>query len=508
MPRIAWHPLLFAGYPVLFLWSQNLGEASIADVLPLVLVPVAVAAAVTVILGAILGDMRRAALIVSPLVVGLLMYGHAANLLRTVHVPVIVQQAAWVALVVVGVIAALRLGERTLARVTTLLNRLAAVLVVVALVVIVPSQVGAALAAPRSASAATVPGVPDRPLRDVYYLILDRYGSDRALSLRFGVHNDLTPWLEDRSFRVLGDSRANYVKTALSVASTLNMTHLQDLAASMGKDNDDHGPVFAMLQDSAVARQFKALGYEYDHVGSWFSPTRKDSGADRDLYVGGPSDFAATLYDQSAIPAVLKRLHLSHGKPIDERAYAANTYTWQALDSLRDEPGPKFVFAHVLLPHPPYVFGSDGSFLDADAGAKVPESQRFAGQLAWTNTKLKAWIESMLALPADQQPIIIVQADEGPYPLPYQADTVNYDWATATPEELQQKYGILNAWYLPDGVDPGLYDSMTSVNTFPVLFSGYFGLDVPTLPDRSYTSKGKLRPYDLTDVTDRIPAAP
>ena len=137
----------------------------------------------------------------------------------------------------------------------------------------------------------------------MYYLVLDRYGSDSALSLRFGVDNDLTPWLSDHGFRVLPDSHANYVKTSMSLASTLNMTHLIDLAARMGADSEDHGPVFRMLQDSAVARQFKALGYHYLHVGSCYGETRTDSAADRNLYVGGPSDFGATLYDTSALPA-------------------------------------------------------------------------------------------------------------------------------------------------------------------------------------------------------------
>ena len=57
---------------------------------------------------------------------------------------------------------------------------------------------------------------------------------------------------------------------------------------------------------------------------------------------------------------------------------------------------------------------------------------------------------------------------------------------------------------MPGGVDPGLYDSMTSVNTFPTLFSGYFGLDMPRLEDREFTSAGKNRPYDLTEITERL----
>ncbi len=504
-PWRSWHPILFAAYPILFLWSQNLGETSSSDVLPLLLQVTAVTTIVFGALALVFRDARRAALIVTPAVIGLLMYGHVANLVRPAHVRPLLQLGAWAALVALGAVAALRLRESSLRRVNGVLDGLSVVLVGVTLVTIVPAQIAAATATPGEAPAVEAgSSATTRPARDVYYLVLDRYGSDRALSLRFGVDNDLTPWLSDHGFRVLPDSHANYVKTSMSLASTLNMTHLVDLAARMGAGSEDHGPVFRMLQDSAIVRQFKAMGYDYLHVGSYYGETRTDSAADRNLYVGGPSDFGATLYDTSALPLVLDRLHVAPKETLFERAYKNGTFGWNALRSVRDAPGPKLVVAHFLLPHPPYVFAADGSFVSQDAQRGVPEADRFAGQLAWTNEQLRTWIDSLLALPADRQPIIIVQADEGPYPLRYNSDTVNFDWSTATPDELEEKYGILNAWYVPGGVDIGLYDAMTSVNTFPTLLSGYFGLDVPRLEDREFTSAGKNRPYDLTEITDQL----
>ena len=53
--------------------------------------------------------------------------------------------------------------------------------------------------------------------------------------------------------------------------------------------------------------------------------------------------------------------------------------------------------------------------------------------------------------PRTEQPIVVIQADEGPYPSAIKRDTVNFDWSTATPDELEEKYGILNAWYVPGG---------------------------------------------------------
>ena len=46
---------------------------------------------------------------------------------------------------------------------------------------------------------------------------------------------------------------------------------------------------------------------------------------------------------------------------------------------------------------------------------------------------------------------------------------------------------------------------MSSWNTFRVILGRYFGADLPLLPDRTFTSGAWKRPYDLTDVTDRLP---
>ena len=76
----------------------------------------------------------------------------------------------------------------------------------------------------------------------------------------------------------------------------------------------------------------------------------------------------------------------------------------------------------------------------------------------------------------------------------------------ATDDDVEVKYGIMNAWYVPGGEDLGLYPTMTSINTFPLLFSRYFGLDYALLPDRVYAPERYYLPYDLTDVTDRLPS--
>jgi len=501
------HPLLFAAYPVLFLWSQNLGETSPSVVLVPLVVAVAVAGATTWLLGLAFHDRRRAALIVSPLVVGLLMYGHVARLLGGVHVPGLVQQAGWVALVGIGIVAAVRLSARRLATVDTALDRIAAILVAVTLITIVPFQVDAARRGPMSTiepQADTTTAVK----RDVYWLIFDRYGSDRSHELMYGIHNDLTSWLSERGFTVLDKSHANYDRTSISLPTTLNMAHLADIKGLPGPGSTDLGPIEGLFQSSLVARQFKALGYRYFHLGSWWSPNAADVAADVNLNANGPSDFVATLYDESAAPAALKRLHLpSPLGSLRDRAYRHGLFGLDALAGLRDEPGPKVVLSHILLPHPPLIFDRDGRFMSVAEENRLTPKERLDRQLDYTNSRIRAIVGGLLALPEATRPIIIVQADEGPETLAYNRTlATTFDWDDATDEDVEIKYGILNAWFVPGGEDLGLYQTQTAINTFPILFTRYFGLDYPLLPDRVYAPNDHPLPYDTFDITDRLPS--
>jgi hypothetical protein len=468
---------------------------------------VGIAAAATFTLGLVFGDRRRAALIVTPLLLGLLMYGHAANLLGRIHVPGIVQQAGWVVLVVIGIVAAVRLGARRLATVDTALDRIAAILVVVTLVLIVPFQVSAAGRGP-TAVVEPKPDTTTAQKRDVYWLIFDRYGSDRSYELLYGIHNDMSAWLREQGFTVLDKSHANYVRTGVSIPTTMSMAHLKDIAGLPGPDSTDLRPVQALMQSSLVARQFKALGYRYYHIGSWWSPNANDIAADVNLNVPGPSDFVSALYDESAGPAVIKRLRLEHvTDDARDRHYKHNAYGLDALASMRDEPGPKFVFGHVLLPHPPTVFDRDGRFLSTAEEGAMSEKERLQVQLDYTNTRLRGIFSDLLALPEEKRPIIIFQADEGPESGIYRATRkTTFDWADASDDDVEVKFGIMNAWYVPGGQDLGLYPTMTSINTFPLLFSRYFGLDFALLPDRVYAPKRYYLNYDITDVTDRLPS--
>jgi hypothetical protein len=502
------HPLLFAAYPVLFLWSQNLGEVPPEDVAqPLVFV-IGLAAIATLALAIVFGMRARSALIVTPAIFGVLMYGHVLKLFGT---PSDLLVAFGWLLVWLGVLAAWRMSTVRVLRLDRALTGIGALLVGVSLISIVPYEVEEAMAAPPPVlvGGRTLPSQTTAQKRDVYWLVYDRYGSDRAMRNLYHVDNDLTPWLTDHGFDVLENSHANYVATSLSLSTTMNLAHLEELTGLVGSSTSSYNSVYRRLQAALVPRQFQALGYRYLHLGSWWNPTRFDEAADRNYNADGVNDFTNVLFTTSAMPLAVKALGLEEQPPSEHTKHIKhNTYALDQLDRLRGEPGPKFVMAHILLPHPPYVYDSDGRPMTEEETKSLEDKDAGRRQLAWTNTRIRSFIEGLLALPEDQQPIIIIQADEGPWTDPYFADKVNYDWTTATPEDLETKFGILNAWYVPGGTQSlDLRPDQTAINTFPTLFTRYFGLDgYEQLPDTVRTSGGWNRPYKLIDITDELPS--
>ena len=85
-------------------------------------------------------------------------------------------------------------------------------------------------------------------------------------------------------------------------------------------------------------------------------------------------------------------------------------------------------------------------------------------------------------------PIIILQGDHGIQ----QAFRGEFRTYTDTKDEVEKKYflqenfRILNAYYLPDGSKDKLYESISPVSSFRIVFNHYFNDNCKLLPDKSY----------------------
>jgi hypothetical protein len=498
------HPILFAAFPVLFLWAHNQGQGvTFWDVDRALILLIAAAAVVWLVSALILRSVGRSALIASVLVVLFFSYGYlydAAEGWRVggVHVGSnAVLLTLWIGLAVGAIVPAVR-GGRWVPGWTRGLNLVAVTLVLLNVVPIIRYQFSANPSGAQFLEAGDVrlprPILEKPPSHrpDVYYIILEEYGGEQALKDYFGYDNSpFLNFLSGKGFYVSHDSVTNYPRTELSVASSLNMKYINYLAQKYGTDTRDITPLIKLMQDNQIGRVMKSLGYRYIQLGSWWSPTATSPIADVNVRFGGMSEFAQLLYETTA---------LSPEADEDSRRqkWKDALFQFSALTRLERFKGPRFVFAHIICPHGPIVFDQNGRYISQSEEQSLPRTGRYVNQLLYVNKRVEEIVNSLLSRPADQQPIIIIQSDEGPYA---GAPT---DWTDPTVADLERKFGILNAYYFPGLEHTGLYQTITPVNTFRVMLNTYFGAHVPLLPDRAYTFENLAHVYGFTDMTKLV----
>lgn len=515
--KLAFHPLLVAAFPVLFLWSQNLDEVRFGEVVGPLVLTIAVTAVVFAITSAAFREHRRGAMVASGLAFLVLSYGHVWDVVNRVIAEHWILLAIWL-LLGMGLIAAAIAVDENLPEMTNALNLVAAVLLITTMVPLVPRMVGSADGVARPVSAAD-PGtgvhVDTSVDRDIYYIILDRYPRADNMEELFGDDNEaFIRFLEDRGFEVAQESIANYPKTAHSLAASLNMRyldHLSERARMSGPfDIDDSSwqPIYEMLRTHSVGRFLTSRGYRYIHLGTWWDATAASPLADVNLRYGTSSEFATTFEHTTPVPAV--RAVLGREGDEDTRSLKRNStlYQFDKLEDLaaQDPARPRFVFAHLTIPHEPYVFDDDGPITREEA-AERSHTENFLGQVAYANRRISSLVERLLAGPDDEDPIIVIQADEGPHPLQYRIEEDGFVWTQASDDELLEKFRILNAYYLPGLERSPIYEEITPVNSFRLIFDSYFDADLSRLPDEAYVFYDEGHLYDFTEVTERIRSA-
>ena len=361
----------------------------------------------------------------------------------------------------------------------------------------------------RGASSPTLELEPPDPadLPDVYNIILDRYVGSTALQETYGYDNEpFLSALEERGFRVARHAHANYIKTALSLASSLNIDWLDaDALEDEATDGADTGPIHARLSGSqAVPRALKELGYSYIHIANWWPPTSTNPDADRVLQWAGNDEFSVVLAMTTPM-----REFLAPASASAEDSFAATSrehvrYGFRALNEVAAMPGPKYVFAHFVVPHGPYSIDADGTPMGEGANPEATRFARYVRFLRYANDQVLAAVDRIVA--SDPDAVVLVQADEGEFPLRYLEDPWAFSWRDATDEELEQKFGILFALRAP-GTDldaAGFSDDITPVNAFRVVFNARFGTELPMLPNTTWAHEDLRHYYDFFDVTDRL----
>ena len=92
-------------------------------------------------------------------------------------------------------------------------------------------------------------------------------------------------------------------------------------------------------------------------------------------------------------------------------------FTLNSLERIASARGPKFVFAHIVSPHEPFVLGPLGKFVSSPPLVNNEYSEEhfraYAAQAMYLSSRIIDVIDVLLST-TGTPPVIILQADHGP----------------------------------------------------------------------------------------------
>ncbi|NWG93030.1 MAG: hypothetical protein HXY21_11075 [Parvularculaceae bacterium] len=357
-------------------------------------------------------------------------------------------------------------------------------------------------------ASAPQPALGGANLPDVIYIVPDRYGSDGVLASMFEFDNgEFLDALADRGVFVRRDARSNYAKTIASLASTLNMTDLSPLAASLGPNSGDLGPLRDLIRDNAAQRTLRSAGYSYLHFGSWWEPTRRNPHADANFYGvntawSGLSEFERTLLRYTPLSWIA-----TDGASAERRECERLKSQLDRLETVRkSSPGPVFAFAHLTLPHEPITMNKDGACIEhiyfpSRRATWEQYKSAYRDYVAYLNKRLIGIFDANKAADDGRGMIFVIQADEGPFPRRLELD-LDMNMHEFNEDEVRQKFGIINALYWDRDRYGPPYLTQTPINNWRLILSKISGETAPLVADeRSLLMRSEENVYDMIDVT-------
>lgn len=342
---------------------------------------------------------------------------------------------------------------------------------------LIPMEVKKARTARASAQAVNVAvSASNKDYPDIYYLMFDEFSGFEAMRQYFHTPEveDFDAFLKESGFWVAENSFGSSNHTVHQVAVRLNYTEYPYVQGNQ--------PIWhqALATNQAIAL-LESKGYStmvFEEI-SMLHPTLPDIKADY-LYHFGYStsgdmgilfdEYGMMVADSTMLYAFDDMYRVSN--PADKAHYNFLMSMQERLPNLQDVPQPRFVYAHFMLPHQPFMFDKNGGLVDSSF---YRNWNYYEGNYIYAMKYIRKLVTSILAN-ADTQnpPIIILQSDHGARIRENNLELKGF------PQDMLRN--ILFAMYLPGYDTSALPQDENPINTLPLVFNHYLGENLPLLP--------------------------
>ena len=414
------HPFLVAIFPILIIYSQNIGRVEIEELFLPVIIIVGLTIGLYYFLKSILKNENKSAIIVTLILIMLFSYGHIYYLLNDVTIDGFdigrnrYLIPAFGLLLGIGIFFTIKI-KTALDNATTILNVISVTLILVA-----AGNIGLVLTDTTSCeNCATYEGniaqelfydridfssyfephefstSENEKLPDVYYLILDEYTrSDALLEYHEFNNNEIINFLESKGFHVAKNNFANYPMSVQSIPATMNLQYINFLADEIGSEVRNYKPLnekdYGLYANNQVIKNFKEMGYKIVTFNT----------------------FTLHLHENplSDLTVCHRNIHLLDNRLLDKLARTTmfgyfierwsedemRQVTVCALDEFSEASEhfdePVFAWVHIMMPHPPWIFGPNGENVNPGIsldGKPWDPKKAHIDQLKFANKKIK-----------------------------------------------------------------------------------------------------------------------
>ena len=529
------HPILFAIFPILIIYSQNIGRVSFDQLfLPLTLV-ILITIGTYYFFRVIVKNGNKAAIIVTIILITIFAYGHIYILLSDISSEGFDISRNRYLIPIFGI--SLGIGIFLVKRIKTELNNATSILNVVSIVLILVAISNSVIISIDGANCDEKNMIDitcsdkdffnerndfsqyfdkheyhisdGKKPPDVYYIILDEYSRNDVLEEYHNFANDeFTDFLEQHGFHVAKQSFANYPLSMQSIPSLMNMRYLDFLPEEIGEEVRSYKPLneksYGLLPNNQVMKNFKDMGYKIINFNTFSLHKHEFDLADMNICHREVHILNNRLLDSTLRTTIFG--YFIERWDEDERRNVVRC-TFNELPNLKEnfQDEPIFVLAHLMLPHPPWIFGPNGENVTPGKPLLITDNPEYRDskeiskiqylqQVEFANKKTIEFVNEILD--QNEQPIIIIQGDHG--------SAWDVDWLEPSQDDVYQRLTNFDAIYFPDEENRiELKDDRTLVNTFRIIFNSYFSSNYEILENKLYWAWiGK--PYYYEEVTDLI----
>jgi hypothetical protein len=504
-------PVLFAIYPIVFLYSNNVEEL----LLPQLYIPVAIAFVATIICWAVLffliKDTLKTGIIATVFIIFFFTYGTLFDWLVSLNLFAVKH---WHILPVVLVITGysgyfvyLIKNRELIINVAKILTMIVTILVVLNSINIIPHEMKKIEYSNQKPVMSEIQQSNNQffvnqtgKYPDIYYFVLDEYASSSTIKSMFDYDNsEFENYLREKGFYIAENSTTRYHESMLSLSTSLNMeypgtkiSHLNfTRIMDAGKEFDYLGfgktELYDKVNNNQVSSFLRSQGYTLVVIDNFYTRIPAKGRMMSDINYNYLDENTLSFIDDFSL-ILIKTSMLKPFTYIFEQQQPGirDTYTttrygtlysFSKIPEIEKIKGPKFVFIHLLCPHAPFVFDQNGNDVNRKYALNWKEKIYYRDQYIYISNQMASVVDVLLGDPSKEKPVIIIQSDHGPR----SSDCVAAEECLDIP--VDDKFKIFNAYYFPGNCTNSLYQNISPVNSFRVTFNCYFNGNYTLLED-------------------------